>query len=143
MALERDKVKARLEHLIEASQHMRSHFISQTTHINLVMNNDRMSSSESVRLRKKLKDIGLTIRHIIITKDSAGVTTNTQNFEFKSEMVIRSPFSDTPSFYGLDNLDNYLKGNPETACLARNATVCKIRFQFQKDFTQRPRRLLN
>lgn len=98
---------------------MRSHFIAPKTHISLVMNNDRLSSSESVRLKKRLKDIGLTIRSIITNKDIAGVT------------------PDTP-LCSLGNPDNYLKINPGTTLLARNATVCKDRSQFQPDCIQGP-----
>ena len=66
--IEQDKVKAKLENLINNYGHLRDHSISDATKINLVMNNDRLSFSESFRIKNKLKDIGINIDSIIINK---------------------------------------------------------------------------
>jgi hypothetical protein len=50
--IEQDKVKAKLEILIHSYEHLRDHFISDETKINLVMNNDRLSFSEAFRIKK-------------------------------------------------------------------------------------------
>jgi hypothetical protein len=50
--IEQDKVKAKLEILIHSYEHLRDHFISDETKINLVMTNDRLSFSEAFRIKK-------------------------------------------------------------------------------------------
>ena len=66
--IEKDKVKAKLEVLINKHQHLRDYFMSGTTKINLVMNDDKLSFSESMRIKKKLTDIGIQIDRTVVNK---------------------------------------------------------------------------
>ena len=108
--LERDVVKARLEYLIDAYRDLRDDFTSQRTHINLVMNNDRLSRSESIRIKTSLIAFGLLIRRIIINKALTSITPSITPDGFESDFIIRLPFSDM-ALAGLDALNKYLENN--------------------------------
>ena len=66
--IEQDKVKTRLGTLIDSHERLKDLFFAETTHINLVLNNDPLSLAEAVRIQQKLRDIGIGIRSIILNK---------------------------------------------------------------------------
>jgi len=74
-SIETDRVKAKLNTLIQTHTHLKSHFMSTNTHIHLVMNSDRLSFSEALRIRKRLADIPIDIARVVVNKMGPGETT--------------------------------------------------------------------
>jgi len=72
--IEQDRVKEKLGVLIVNYEHLRDHFISDHTKINLVVNVDKLSFSEAVRIKRKLADINIKIDHIVINSDLGSVS---------------------------------------------------------------------
>ena len=66
--IEQDKVKAKLTGLIEVHGRMRDFFLSDDVRVNLVMNNDRLSFSEALRLRDKLAEIDISFNRVVVNK---------------------------------------------------------------------------
>lgn len=74
-SIETDRVKEKLNRLIQTHTHLKAHFMSPDTHIHLVMNNDRLSFSEALRIRKRLADIPIGIARLVVNKMGPGETT--------------------------------------------------------------------
>jgi arsenite-transporting ATPase len=106
--IEQDKVLAKLEQLILLHGHVRDHFISPATRINLVLNNDRLSSAEAIRIKKRLDDIGIPVWRLVINKviNQDGDARLSDGLEIGN--VIRFPFSDA-GLCGPDVLNDYLQ----------------------------------
>ena len=98
--IEQDRVKAKLESLIGNYEHLQEHFMADTTKVNLVMNNDKLSFSEAFRIRKKLTDIGIVIDRVVINKLKEDENTPEIENEFKDQKIARLP----PSARGSDRL---------------------------------------
>ena len=82
--IEQDRVKAKLESMIGEYEKLRQEFLSDTTRVNLVMNNDKLSFSEAYRIRQKLTDISIIIDRIVINKLRADESTQ------KIEKIIKT-----------------------------------------------------
>jgi len=109
--IEQDKVKHRLQKLIEANDKQAACFRAGTTSINLVVNNEALSQSEAIRICQKLHQIDMTITRLIINKCSAdGNDDHLCNF-LKPYPLLRFPMSRTP-LTGLELLEEYLKRHP-------------------------------
>jgi arsenite/tail-anchored protein-transporting ATPase len=85
--IEQDRVKAKLKSLIANNEHLQQHFLSETTRVNLVMNNDKLSFSEAFRIRQKLTDIGIKIDRIVINKLQQDENTAAIEKEFKEQKI--------------------------------------------------------
>ena len=90
--IEQDRVKAKLQTLIGNYEHLREHFMSDTTRVNLVMNNDKLSFSEAFRIRQKLLDISIAIDRIVINKVVPSENIERIESEFKDQKITRFPF---------------------------------------------------
>jgi len=110
--IEQDKVKVKLENLINNYEHLRDHSISDATKINLVMNNDRLSFSESFRIKKKLKDIGINIDSLIINKTLNKEFPDEVRDEFNSQKIALFPLS-SKSILGYNAINEYIDENNE------------------------------
>jgi arsenite-transporting ATPase len=110
--IEQDKVKAKLEILIQTYGHLADHFTSGAARINLVMNNDKLSFSEAFRIKKKLLDIGIKIESILINKSqSKAIPVEVRN-EFKNQKIALFPFS-SKDILGYQAINEYLDENSE------------------------------
>ncbi|MEJ2170016.1 MAG: ArsA-related P-loop ATPase, partial [Desulfobacterales bacterium] len=87
--IEQDRVKAKLKSLIGTYEHLQQHFLSKTTRINLVMNNDKLSFSEAFRIRQKLADISIVIDRIVVNKLGEEERTPEIETEFKQQKIGR------------------------------------------------------
>jgi arsenite-transporting ATPase len=87
--IEQDRVKAKLKSLIGTYEHLQQHFLSETTRINLVMNNDKLSFSEAYRIRQKLADIGIQVDRIVVNKLGEDERTPEIEAEFKQQKIGR------------------------------------------------------
>lgn len=110
--IEQDKVKAKLKSLIGNYEHLQQHFLSETTKVNLVMNNDKLSFSEAFRIRKKLTDIGIVIDRIVINKLGEDENTPEIETEFKDQKIARLRLAPA-GLTGYDVLKNYIEVNTE------------------------------
>jgi arsenite-transporting ATPase len=110
--IEQDKVKAKLELLINNYRHLRGHFLSDTTKINLVMNTDKLSFSEAFRIKEKLKDIGINIDSIIINKSQSKEIPGEIRDEFSNQKITQFPFS-SKSILGYQAINEYVDKNNE------------------------------
>jgi arsenite-transporting ATPase len=110
--IEQDRVKARLKSLIGNYEHLQHHFLSDTTKVNLVMNNDRLSFSEAFRIRQKLTDISIVIDRIVINKLNEDESTAEIETEFKEQKIGRFPLA-PEGLSGYAALTNYIAANRE------------------------------
>ena len=110
--IEQDKVKAKLQSLIGNYEHLREHFMSDTTRVNLVMNNDKLSFSEAFRIRKKLTDISIVIDRIVINKLQADENTTGIETEFKDQKISRLRLA-PEGLTGYEVLKKYIAANTE------------------------------
>ena len=110
--IEQDKVKAKLQTLIGNYEHLREHFMSDTTRVNLVMNNDKLSFSEAFRIRKKLSDISIVIDRIVINKLKEDENTPEIENEFKDQKIAKLRLA-PEGLTGYEVLKNYIEVNSE------------------------------
>jgi arsenite-transporting ATPase len=108
--IEQDKVKEKLQMLISNYGHLRDHLMADRTQINLVMNNDKLSFSEAVRIKRKLSDISMHIDRVVINKLKSEENTDAIKAEFKDQSIRSFPFSET-SLSGLQAINEYLDLN--------------------------------
>jgi arsenite-transporting ATPase len=110
--IEQDKVKAKLKSLIGNYEHLQEHFLSETTKVNLVMNNDKLSFSEAFRIRKKLTDIGIAIDQIVINKLREDENTTEIQEEFRDQKIAKFRLA-PEGLTGYDVLKDYIEANTE------------------------------
>ncbi len=110
--IEQDKVKAKLEILIHDYEHLRDHFMTDETQINLVMNNDKLSFSEAFRIKKKLMDIGIDIESVLVNKSQSRVVPDEIRDEFNNQKIALFPFS-SKNILGYRAINEYLDENGE------------------------------
>lgn len=108
--IEQDKVKSRLEMLINNHRYLRNHFMSDVTKINLVMNNDKLSFSESVRIKRELLDIGINTDRIIVNKTLNNEIGIDIEKEFENQKIVRFPFSSN-DLIGYRAINEYIDKN--------------------------------
>jgi arsenite-transporting ATPase len=110
--IEQDKVLAKLEQLDRMYSHVRDHFISPETHVNLVMNNDPLSSAEAARTKKRLGDIGIPIRRLVINKTKTEENNTCQLDELAVAEVVRFPLWDG-GLCGVAALNDYMQAHQQ------------------------------
>ena len=110
--IEQDRVKAKLQSLIGNYEHLQEHFLSDTTRVNLVMNNDKLSFSEAFRIRKKLTDISIVIDRIVINKLKADENTTGIEKEFRDQKIARLRLA-PEGLTGYEVLQDYIAANTE------------------------------
>ncbi len=107
--IERDKIKNRLELQIQQYENVKNVFENpEKTVLNVVMNPDKLSFSESELIFKNLNEMGFKTANLIINKtfdgfDSAEIK---KNFEFEKFQLF--PQYSKP-LLGLETLQNYLE----------------------------------
>jgi len=108
--IEQDKVKARLKSLIASHVKFSDLFTADTTDVNLVLNNDRLSFSEAIRIRQKLTEIGIDIGRVVINKLKNGELTEGIENTFNEYPITRFPLS-SDELSGLESLKRYILEN--------------------------------
>ncbi|MCB2149592.1 MAG: ArsA family ATPase [Deltaproteobacteria bacterium] len=66
--LERDRVKQKIGTLAARHTRLQQCFADDATHVHLVMNADRLSLSEAVRIQRRLSDIRIAIDRVVVNK---------------------------------------------------------------------------
>jgi arsenite/tail-anchored protein-transporting ATPase len=111
-SIETDRVKAKLNSLIQNHTHLKTHFTSDRTRIQLVMNNDRLSFSEARRIRKRLEDISICIARVVVNKVAPGDTTAEIAREFPGQPLATLPFV-PGGILGLKGMQQFMAAHPE------------------------------
>ncbi len=111
--IEQDRVKAKLKSMIGEYENLRREFLSDTTRINLVMNNDKLSFSEAYRIRQKLSDISIGIDRVVINKLNPDESTAKIENEFKEQTIGRFPLA-PKGLCGYAALKDYIEVYKET-----------------------------
>lgn len=106
--IEQDKIKERLEKLINDYEQLRRYFLSDLTRIYLVMNNDQLSFSEAFRIREKLSNIGIEIDTVVLNKLKPNENIERIIKEFKRQKIIQFPMSSN-SITGLSTMNTYIE----------------------------------
>jgi len=96
--IETDRVKARLDVLIEKYQHVCHLFRSMTSRICLVMNDDRLSFSEAFRIKDKLSEIGIPIDSVVINKVAQHAISDEIYHTFKGQKIHLFPLASVPVY---------------------------------------------
>ena len=112
--IEQDKVKARLYRLIQNYEHLREHFLSPETKINLVMNDDNLSLSEAFRIKSKLKYIGMHIDDVIVNKARKEAVSEEIREGFSRQQKRLFPLSES-QLLGYEALQAYVKANQQVS----------------------------
>lgn len=110
--IEQDRVKAKLESLIGNYENLQQQFLSETTRVNLVMNNDKLSFSEAFRIRQKLSDIRIKIDRIVINKLAQDENTAEIEKEFKEQKIGKLRLA-PEGLTGYAVLKNYIEAHTE------------------------------
>lgn len=110
--IERDRVKAKLVSLIDNYKHLCRIFTSNTTKVNLVMNNDKLSFAEALRIRQKLSDISMAIDTVVINKLGPDEHIDSIENEFKTQKISRFPLA-PGGLTGYDVLEKYIQDTSE------------------------------
>jgi arsenite/tail-anchored protein-transporting ATPase len=110
--IQQDKVKAKLEIMIQQYEHLGEHFKSDATKINLVMNNDKLSFSETFRIKKKLNDIGIHIESVLVNKLNSKAVPDKVRDEFNNQKIALFPLS-SESLLGYKAINEYIDENNE------------------------------
>jgi arsenite/tail-anchored protein-transporting ATPase len=108
MEFERDKILNKINQQIVSYEEIKKIFEDKNkTIINLVMNPDKLSFSESELIREKLREFDLDITNIIINKYYEDFNMDHIRREFNYKKIQIFPVSDIP-LIGIDILDDYL-----------------------------------
>ena len=81
--LERDRVKQKIGTLTARHTRLQQCFADDATHVHLVMNADRLSLSEAVRIHRQLSDIHIPIDRVVVNKlrTDDGIAAIAERFE--------------------------------------------------------------
>jgi anion-transporting ArsA/GET3 family ATPase len=104
-------VRDRLLSLIEDSRKHRDLFTAASTLINLVLNTDPLACSEAERIYGKLKDIDMSVTHLILNKYHPEDAQDAINQSLGGYPVWRFPLSSI-GLTGLTALEGYLLNHP-------------------------------
>lgn len=105
--IETDEVKLKLASLIQRHTDLKELFLSDRSHINLVLNDDRLSVSEAGRIQRKLHGLGIDISRIIINKVKNGAIGEGVKTTFAGYPISLFPVHPN-GLYGLHTLEDYL-----------------------------------
>ena len=129
--IQQDKIKAKLEILIQQYEHLGDHFKFDAAKINLVLNNDKLSFSEAFRIKKKLNDIGIHIESVLVNKSNSKAVPDEVRDEFNSQKIALFPLS-SKSLLGYNAINEYIDENNEILffwILGDNLLARKLTYQ--------------
>ncbi|BBO70834.1 anion transporter [Desulfosarcina alkanivorans] len=109
---ETDRVKGRLKELIRTHTHLKAHFMSPDTRIHLVVNGDRLSRSEALRIHKHLAAIPIEIARIVVNKVAPEETGDDIARAFPEQSFSRLPLI-PGGILGLPALQEVVASHPE------------------------------
>ena len=101
-----DRVTTKIEGLAERHANLERCFTDDQTHVHLVMNADRLSLSEALRIHKRLDDLSIAIDHVVVNKVRDGDGAATLVKEVGSKQASFLPLADK-ALVGLHSLQAY------------------------------------
>jgi len=96
--------------MIQTYVHLRDCFKSDAAQINLVLNNDRLSLAEALRIKNKLNDIGINIESVLVNKSQTNVVPAEVKDIFSHQKIALFPFS-SENIVGYEAIRHYLDEN--------------------------------
>ena len=110
---ERDKVLKKIEEQRKQYQTLKDTFEDrELTQISLVLNPDKLSHAESIRILKALQNIHISLYRTINNKMQIDSSCTDFNEVFADIPMLNFPYSETP-LIGIDNLQRFLKMNDD------------------------------
>jgi arsenite-transporting ATPase len=109
--IERDKILNKINEMKKDYQNLKDIFEdSGTTHINIVLNPDKLSLAESRRIFDSLRDINVVCSRIINNKMLPDSSCEEINTAFPEIPLCECPYSETP-LIGLHSLEQFVRDN--------------------------------
>jgi len=119
---ERDKVLKKIEEQREQYQTLKDTFEnSELTQINLVLNPDKLSHAESIRILRALQDIHISLYRTINNKMPLDSSCAVSDDALANIPMLNFPYSETP-LIGIDILQQFLEKNEDQ--LEKQLNVC-------------------
>jgi len=119
---ERDKVLKKIEEQRKQYQTLKHTFEdSELTQINLVLNPDKLSHAESIRILKTLQDINISLYRTINNKIPIDSSCADFDDAFSNISMLNFPYSETP-LIGIDSLQRFLRMNADQ--LEKQLNIC-------------------
>ena len=110
--VERDKILKKIKESKEEYLHLQKLFEDRDrTHIKLVLNPDKLSLSESIRILNALQDININLNQIICNKMQTASSRDDIDKAFVNIPILNFPHSETP-LIGINSLNKYLETAP-------------------------------
>ena len=111
--IETDKIRSRLEVLIKRYRRLNNLFQGSQTRINLVMNDDRMSFSEALRIKDKLEELGMQIHTVVVNKATNGRVPGNISSAFNEQRIALFPL-EPGGLMGCTAIEDYIESNPDS-----------------------------
>jgi len=108
--IETDKVKNRLDALVERYRYFADLFCSPETRIHLVLNEDRMSLTEALRIKEKLLEINMHVHTVVVNKSADHGVPGDICDAFKNECIVALPLA-PKSLIGQNEIQDYIAAN--------------------------------
>jgi arsenite-transporting ATPase len=122
--IERDKVLKKIKDLRQDYEILKDTFENrEQTQINLVLNPDKLSFAESIRILHNLKDIKISLNHLIYNKMQPDSSCAEIDGVFENIPTLNFPYSETP-LIGIDTLQKFLKANDDL--VGKQLDVCTL-----------------
>ncbi|MGD8229721.1 MAG: ArsA family ATPase [Desulfobacteraceae bacterium] len=120
--IERDKVLKKIKDLKGDYEILKDTFENrEQTQINLVLNPDKLSFAESIRILNSLNSINISLNLIIYNKMQPDSSCAEIDEVFENIPMLNFPYSETP-LIGIDTLQKFLKANDDL--VGQQLNVC-------------------
>ena len=104
--LGQDRVTTKIEALTERHTRLQRCFTGDRSRVHLVMNADRLSLSEALRIRKRLGDLSIAVDRVVVNKVNGGDGAAALGGQVEAGQVSLLPLADDP-IVGLASLQAY------------------------------------
>ena len=110
ITIEQDRVKQKLKDLHKRNIDLKARFMDKRTHVHLVMNSDRLSLAEALRIRGRLSDMEMAMDRVVVNKLKPGERVPEIEETFGRDRVVSLPLAQG-DLVGKDALEKYLHAN--------------------------------
>jgi len=112
---ETDRVRTKLDERIASHTRLKSRFMSPSTNVNLVLNNDRLSLSEARRIERRLAEIDIPISRVVVNKMGPEETAADIAEIFSTQRLAMLPLV-SGGILGLSGLEQAVADNTDALC---------------------------
>jgi len=110
--LESDRVRSKLETLIAGHTRLRDLLLAESAWIHLVLNADRLSLAEALRIRTRMAEIGKPIHRVVVNKCPGARVPQTIAEAFPTEEKVVQPRHEDGGLQGLATLEAFVNRHP-------------------------------